>query len=112
MTLYRARCPISVGQRILRGGTVIRPGDLKPKAMAVLVRQGTLLPLSVPPLAALPGWAHRSKRLAQVGIVDVEQAVTADVDEVARHCGVSPGLIQRWQAELLDWLKPPEERRG
>jgi hypothetical protein len=70
-----------------------------------------LLPVAPPPLAILPGWQHRGKRLGEIGITDACQAIEADVDEVARHCGVGPSLVRRWQAELLDWLRPPDERR-
>lgn len=112
MTLYRARVAISLGERVLTAGSLVMPGVLSARATDRLIRRGVLAQVQTPPLAVLPGWQHRSKRLLALGIVDAEQALLADVDEVARHCGVSPGLVVRWQAELIRWLAPPSPPGG
>lgn len=102
---------LTAGERTIRRGSILRESDLSGKSRAALLARNVLTPVSPPPLTVLPGWAHRGKRLGEIGITDACQAIEADVDEMARHCGVSPGLIGRWQAELMDWLRPPDERR-
>lgn len=115
MPLYRARVALALGTRTLARGTLIREGTLSERGKEALLRRGALLAVGVPPLAVLPGWGHRARRLATLGIADAEQALEAFAsrpDELASHLGVSPGLLARWEAELLYWLTPLEERHG
>lgn len=107
--LYRTRANLS-GKREVPAGSILRESDLSAKALAALLARGVLQPVSPPPLAALPGWQHRGKRLAEMGVEDASQVVEGDADEMARHCGVSPVLVRRWQEELVAWLTPPTDR--
>lgn len=105
--LYRTRATLTTGQA---AGSLLAETDLAPGAVAALRRRGVLVPVSPPPLRALPGWQHRGRRLAELGVTDAGQVIEGEVEGMARHLGVGPALVRRWQEELRGWLNPPAER--
>lgn len=112
MTLFRARTKMAMGGGFIPGGSIVRSKALQQKAIDLLLQHGLITEVAVPPIAILPGWQHRAKRLAEIGVSDAAQVLEADVDEVARHMGISPGLFRRWQEQLESWLvAPPEKQR-
>jgi len=110
--LYRVIRALAVKASVIPPGEIIRSGTLKGSTIELLVRKGTIQPVSPPPLSALTGWQHRAERLAVVGVHSVIDLVECDIDEIARHCGVSPGLVTRWQTAALEWLQPPAVKQG
>lgn len=112
MTLYRNQVPVAIGSEIIPTGTLGRWTKLAPKGLARLVARHTLVEVAPPPLAVLPGWEHRSRRLAEIGVKDAEQVLVANVDELAQHMGVGPALVRRWQADLETWLATPPSQHS
>ncbi len=108
--LYRVVRKIALKASFLTPFEVLAPGALSEQAVAALVRKGALAPVAAPPLVVLPGWSHRGKRLAQLGIESVVDFLETEVSEVARHCGVSPGLVLRWKGEAIEWLTAPSPK--
>lgn len=112
MAVYRTIQRVALNEEIIQAGQLLMGKRLSHRTREALVRRGAIREVAAPPLNVLPGWKIRGKRLEKLGISDAVQVLEADVDEVARHMGVSPGLVKRWQEEVARWLVPPEKPRG
>ena len=110
MALYRTVQRIALGEETIQAGQLLSGRRLSERSAQALLRRGAISRVAAPPLAVLPGWKLRGKRMESLGIVDAGQMLEADADEVARHMGVSPGLVKRWQEDVARWLAPPDTK--
>ncbi len=114
MPLYRVIYPVAVGERIIKPGTLSRLPEIRPTALEALVKKGTISIATLPPLAVLPGWRLRAKRVAEaLGIVDAGVFLDRNPEEVSAAVGVSVVTVKKWQADVEHWLTldAPARRR-
>ena len=111
MPIYRVLHDMTRGhEERIRAGTVDTLDWLKPKHISVLVERGVISEILGPPLEVLPGWTLRAQKVEAHGIHDVEQFLLADAGALAEWLEVKVETIAAWKRELLEWLKPPQER--
>lgn len=109
--IYRVLKRLETGKRIIERGEVIPGTDLNEKTVRALEKVGALARVSAPPLAALPGWKIRAKKLEKAEIVDAAEFLEAPDEEISKHIKATPGQIAAWKAEITGWLTVPEPKR-
>jgi len=113
MTLYRALSNLEAGKGvIIPKGSVITGERLGETVALKLERLGRLSRVAAPPLAVLPGWSARAKKLERSGLVDAEQFIGMDTARLAQWLGVKAPKIEEWKSELLEFLKAPDPEKG
>ena len=105
--IYRTHKRLQTGKRIIEAGSLIMPGELVEKVVEVLVKREILTPLAPPPLATLPGWEEKAKRLKKAGIRDAIQLLEADEVKLAGKMEEKVETVAGWKKEILFWLTPP-----
>ena len=98
--LYRVLRPLSTGHK---------QGDLvegsRFKSLDVLVKVRALAEAKAPPLSEIPEWGTRSEKLITIGIVTIQDFLSADMEQVAElfnHKRVSTS--KKWQKDVEQWL--------
>lgn len=92
--------------RFLDKGTLQRLDDLSERIIALLLERGAIAIPATPPLATLPGWETRAKRLERgCGIVTIMQLLDADLGRTATALRTRAETIKAWQAEALAFLQ-------
>lgn len=109
MTYYRAFRNLSNG---IARGQVFPASALHPRSIEVLAERGFIARISAPPLAELPGWKLRSKKLVPLGIVDAEQFLEAPEEQLLAALRVSPAQVAAWRREIIGWLSAPQPSAG
>lgn len=94
--------PLSKGSIVIPAGAVIEASTLPPGATDKLLAIGAIAPVSSPPLAELPGWRVRAKKLSMLGITTIADLAEADTERVADHMRVKPGTVKTWKQVLVD----------
>lgn len=116
MPLYRIVQNLELGRdgTTIPAGTIDRLPTISARGIEVLTRRGVIALVQTPPLAVLPGWKTRAKRLEPAGIVTVDQFLDAPIDDIAALLSVIPGTVARWHAEIMAQLIAPAgaPRRG
>jgi len=110
MALYRVLKNLSTGDK---KGEIV-DGDLF-KSLDILVARKALTPVSTPPLSELPGqaWVKRAEKLATIGVITVQDFIDADDKILAKQLKYkSTAVIKKLKTAALEWLKPPEVKRG
>lgn len=107
MKLYRVLKPLSTGHG---------PGELvdgaRFKQLDTLVEVNALAPVSYPPLSVLPGWETRAEKLAEAGIVTIQDFLDAGdqtLKEIFNH--KTTRAIGKWRGELRKWLVVDEPKK-
>jgi len=110
MTLYRVLRPLSTGHEV---GQLV-DGD-RFKYIDALLENRALSPVSTPPLSELPAWETRAEKLAEVGIVTIQDFLDADDDVLKEAFNYKTmRTINKWKQELQHWLvmdEPPNKKR-
>lgn len=78
--------------------------DASKKDIQKLLDLGRISEVKPPPLKVLPGWETRAAKLEEVGITDVSQLVTADLEQVAEELDVSEEGLQESVEDALRWI--------
>lgn len=92
--------------RFLEKGTLQRLDDLSPGKIAILLERGAIAIPASPPLAALPGWETRAKRLeGRCEIVTIIQLLDANPQSVATALRTRAETVRAWQAEAEQFLQ-------
>ena len=110
--LYRVLKPLSRNEKRIEAGQITALEWLRPEQAAVLVERRAVSRLATPPLAQLPGWQRRSKRLAGMGIITAEDFLEAADQEVAFEMKVRAQTVDNWKREITAWLVIPPKRGG
>lgn len=105
MYRHNRNTPLSSGHK---KGDIVRDGDLKPEIRDKMLKAGTLVRISTPPLAQLPKFKQRAKDLLEAGIVTVEDFVKAEAGDLAKQVGKTKATLIKWQAEAEQWLAPDQ----
>lgn len=112
--LYRTLQVLDRGKSgLLPVGLVLREGTFSPPVLAALLRVGAVAAVVAPPLAVLPHTlpvAPYIAQLAAAGITHADQFVEATYETLALAGLPSEhGTLARWQADVIEWLVPPQE---
>jgi hypothetical protein len=98
--LYRVLRKLDAGKRgYLEPGSTTRLNWLQPDQVTYLVELEAVSEVSPPPLAILPGWHLRGRKLSGVGITDAAQLLEADPQVLAPQLQIRPETILAWQDE-------------
>lgn len=103
MTMYRIINNLTYKGDVIPGGS-IQALVLDDEKIDKLIEVGAIAPVEPPPLAILPGWDARSKRLAPWHIITVSDLLEADVAELARDVRLKPATIREWQKSVVEYL--------
>jgi len=71
--------------------------------------KGSISKVSAPPLAILPGWVLRSARLGLAEVEYVDQLIEGNPEEIASKIGVQKRTVEKWQGEVIGWLKADKQ---
>ena len=77
---------------------------ISPKAIAVLLKKRRIVEVQAPPLRVLPGWKERAAVLKPLGIEDVSQLVSADLDKVAKELDTPVENLRKAAQAAQSWL--------
>lgn len=108
MTLYRALRNLDKAGRTIKAGSVFLGSEIGEPALSKLEQLGKIAPASTPPLAILPGWEARGRKLARKGIVTVEDFLSVPSAELAESLKVKADQIDVWKASLIECLSIPQ----
>ena len=114
MPLYRTLERLSGGgpsgkAKIIKMDEVTALEGVPAKAIAALLKLGRIVEVKAPPLRVLPGWKEKAKVLEPLGIEDVSQLVTADLDEVAEELDVPVEGLRRAAQDARRWIEVKED---
>lgn len=101
---YRILERLSYGGGIVERGAFHSLERCKPSALDALQKGGSISRVSAPPLAQLPGWTRRAKKLSDLGVETVTQLLATERDAIAEAMEVKPDTVRRWQDEALGWM--------
>ena len=108
--MVKRSTPLATGQKY---GDIIRDGELKPEVINRLLRGGTLVRVSTPPLSELPDWDRQAEILAKVGVRTISELAEYDAIKLAKEVKKPVRIIKQWQDEALAWLNPtPSKESG
>jgi hypothetical protein len=107
MMIYRLLDNLSYKDgRFLAVGTLQRLDDLSPRIIGILLERGAIAVPATPPLATLPGWETRAKRLeGRCEIVTIIQLLDANPESVATALRTRAETVKAWQAEAEQFLQ-------
>ncbi|HUW13177.1 MAG TPA: hypothetical protein VM537_25865 [Anaerolineae bacterium] len=114
MTIYRVTTttPFADGRR--KGDLILR-GDYSERVMAGLIKNGKISKASTPPLSVLPGFSLLAKRMADIGIITVEQFIETDPEVILKALGwTQERTVIKWKdraAQALCIEPAPEKNR-
>lgn len=109
MPMYRVLRPLSRKlEQFIPVGTLTDLAWLNDAQQAKLIQVGAVSRISAPPLAQLPGWKLRAGKLAALDIHTFDDFLEADPDTVAEGVGVQRRTVDKWRAELKDWVTVPQ----
>lgn len=105
--LYRVLDPLNRKQGLMIPmGTLSILPDFSEKTKKILVEAGKIAPVYGPPLAELPGWEARARRVKRLAGIEGSNAfVEAALEGLALQLGRSVEEVRTWQDEVLSFLK-------
>lgn len=112
MAIYRSVQPLHFGKRVVPAGEIVDLGHLDERGITRLLRRGAIAELHGPPLAMLPGWRNRSKRVAEAGVIESVVFLEANVEELSKQLRVHASILRRWQDEVRAFLMAPYQPLG
>ncbi len=107
MALYRVVYRLSVGNGYIEEGEIVPETLFSADTLEKLLNKHAVSRVSTPPLAELPGWETRARKLQAAGIRDVEQFLEAKIETVVSVCKTSRSNVERWRGELQTLILPP-----
>jgi hypothetical protein len=112
MPYYRALDNLYIGNRLVRKGSILQRA-FSQQQIDALVTVGAIAPVRTPPLAQLPGWTTRAKRLEAHGISTASDFLETDNRKLADWLRVKQETIARYKREIIDtWLQPDDKQSG
>jgi len=92
--------------RFLAVGTLQRLDDLSDRVIGILLERGAIAIPATPPLATLPGWDTRAKRLERsCEIVTIMELLDADPARIAATLRTRADTVKAWQVEAQQFIK-------
>jgi len=92
--------------RQLEQGTLQRLDDLSERVIGILLERGAIAIPQTPPLATLPGWETRARRLERsADIVTIMDLLDADPVRIAAMLHTRADTVKAWQHEAESFLK-------
>jgi hypothetical protein len=112
--LYRVLRDLSVGDEVYAAGSVYTLATIKESSITVLLHRGAIRQVIAPPLAQLPGWTTRAKRLDEkLGLKNVYDLLDTDPKAIATVMRVTPETVEKWQVEAFQSMtEPTPKKRG
>ena len=105
MPLYRTLERLSGDDGTVYEMGIVSPlKGIKPKVIAVLLEKKRIVEVQAPPLRVLPGWRAKAAVLEPLGIEDVSQLVTADLDKVAEELDTPVEGLREAAQDAQQWL--------
>jgi len=112
--MYRVLGRLDVGKgRVLYPGSFSRLEWLNETGLARLERKGSISRVQPPPLAVLPGWGARSRKIEEVlGVKDAEQFLEADNQKIAEAMEENAETVKEWKSDIMSWLTAKPVKGG
>lgn len=106
MPLYRMleRLSFDDGTKI-QMDTIDPLNGVSSEVIALLLKKRRIVEVIAPPLRALPGWGDKAKALEPLGIKDVSQLVTADLDEIAEALDTPVEGLREAAQDAQRWIE-------
>ena len=113
MPLYRMleRLSFDDGTKI-EMGTVDPLNGVSSEVLNLLLAKRRIVEVKAPPLRALPGWKAKAEMLEPLGIEDVSQLVTADLEEIAEALDTPVEGLREAAQDAQRWITDEEEYDG
>lgn len=116
MPLYRTLWPLAVTNKpTIPEGIVSRLEGISQSGLRALLERGAIQEIAAPPLAALPNWQARGRKLQTLDVFTLADVYEIDAKQAARTLKLGVAVVERWQreaAELLGIDKPPGAPTG
>ena len=104
MKLYRLLKTLEQGEGEIPVGTLTALSWMKDKHIAILLERRVIAEVKTPPLAALPRWKTRAKRLHRLGIILVADLLEASDEMLIDALGEDDTTVTRWKKQATKWL--------
>ncbi|MFA5053890.1 MAG: hypothetical protein WC565_07515 [Parcubacteria group bacterium] len=92
--------------RFLAAGTLQRLDDISDRVIGILLENGAIAIPATPPLATLPGWETRARRLERsCEIVTIMELLDADPARIAATLRTRTDTVKAWQVEAQQFIK-------
>jgi len=105
MPLYRTLERLSGDKGVYPSGIVSDLRKISKGAIAALLEKRRIVLVEAPPLRVLPGWKERAAVLEPLGIEDVSQLVTADLDKVAEELDIPVEGLREAAQDARQWVE-------
>ncbi len=105
MPLYRTLERLSGDDGTVYEMDTITPlKGIRPQVIAVLLEKKRIALVQAPPLRALPGWEEKAAILEPLGIEDVSQLVSANLDKIAEELDTPVEGLRKAAQDARSWL--------
>lgn len=108
--MYRVLRALGVGDQRIDRGTLSDLKEMSGSVINSLIDLGLIAKVAAPPLAVLPNWQSRAKKLEAIGIENADQFLEADDHVLAGALKVSILRIDVFKQEIRQYLtgNPPK----
>lgn len=103
MILYRALDNLLYQGKRIPQGALHSLDKLDARCISILIEKGRISMYRAPPLAVLPGFKYRAKRLEKFDM-DTADLFSLTTKQIAQRTGLRENLIDKWKRELNDVL--------
>ena len=90
--------PAEGGWRIEKG-TLDRLDKLSDKSIRLLLEKGCIAEVEPLPLAVLMGWEYRTRKLAKVEVVTINDLLERETTELAQALGMRASTVDKWKVD-------------
>lgn len=107
MPLYRVRRKLTLTRtgEVIPANSISELEGLTEGGKQILLKAHKIVRISPPPLAILPGWAYRARRIRnKLGIEGAGQLLEADVDEIMNGLKVRRQTVEKWKVDVRRYL--------
>lgn len=104
MTLYRINKPLTKGKQILKRGSYSDCTWLSEKGKTLLLHDNVISELQTPPLAELPGWKVRAKKLDIFNIKTCANFLEESNYDLSKILNVKEETIERYKSEIEQFI--------
>jgi len=90
---------------VIEMDTVDPLNGVSSEVIALLLKKRRIAEVIAPPLRALPGWGEKADALESLGIEDVSQLISADLEEVAKELNTPVEGLREAAQDAQQWIE-------